>query len=595
MTDWLRLLRHVVRLTVRADRRAAATLAALVVAQSGVIAAIGLSQRWLVDNVAVRHVGAVVAAIALGAVAYGASSTAGRVQTNVYTYLTGRVRAAVSEEVQRAVASIPTVTHVEHGPYIDRWNRIFKSSGSIAAMPWSTLGATAATVSLAVTIGLLASISPLLCLLAVLAVPLFLANRRADGLLRRARDAGTELLRHEQRLHELCVQPDPAKEVILADSGAELNRRAAGLWEAAAARETRARLWAVAYQGGAWLLYAAGLGAALVVVGDLVGRGRTTVGAAVLVISLATQLQAQLRTVLDSFSTVAEAGQVVSHYWWLQRYRRRELRPGVPSPAVLTGGITLEGVGFRYPSADRDVLNDVDLHLPAGTTVAIVGQNGAGKSTLVKLLAGVYEPTAGRLTVDGAPLGGIDRNAWQARLSGVFQDFARLRLLTRETVGVGDVGHVRDRAVIESAVDRADARAVLAQLPEGLDTRLGRAFGGVEPSLGQWQKLALARSLMREAAGGRPPLCVVLDEPTAALDPLAEHDLFRHFLEQVRSATRQGAVTVLVSHRFTTVRMADLIVVLDGGRIVERGSHEELLAAGRGYAELYRLQERAYL
>ena len=235
------------------------------------------------------------------------------------------------------------------------------------------------------------------------------------------------------------------------------------------------------------------------------------------------------------------------------------------------------------------VLTDVDLDLRAGQRLALVGPNGAGKSTLVKLLTGVYEPTGGRITVDGTPLADLSVTDWRARLAGVYQDFAKLRLRLREPVGVGSVRHVRDRAVVGAAIERAGA-----PLLSGLESRLGAAFGGVEPSLGQWQRLALARSLMREVTGGRPPLCVVLDEPTAALDPLAEHELFELFVGEVRRARSRGAVTLLVSHRFTTVRMADLIVVVDGGRVVEQGSHADLMAADAGYAELYRMQERAY-
>ncbi|GAA3728647.1 ABC transporter ATP-binding protein [Plantactinospora mayteni] len=581
-------------LAVRSDRRAAMLLCALTIGQAGVIAAMGLSQRWLVDSSAAGQVSAVVGAVALGAAGAAVSATAGRVENNLFIYLSGRVRMAFNAEIQYAVSSIPTIVHVEYGPYIDRWNRIFRSSQSIAALPWSTLNAVTTAVSLVVTIGLLAWVSPVLCLLAVLGVPLFLATRRADRLLREARDESAETLRHEQRLHELCVQPEPAKEVMLASSGETLSLRASKLWEATVARETGARLRATAYQGGAWLLYAAGLATALLVVADLISAGRTTVGAAVMVVTLATQLQNQLRTVLDSLTAVAEAGQVVDHYWWLRRYVDETARPGGPAPDTLVGGIALHGVRFRYPGSEQDVLRDIDLRLPAGSTVAVVGANGAGKSTLIKLLTGVHEPTAGHITVDDEPLSSIGRTHWRASLSGVFQDFARIRLLTRETIGVGSIRYIRHRPTLRAAVDRADAADVLASLPQGLDSQLGAEFDGVEPSLGQWQRLALARSLMREVTGDRPPLCVVLDEPTAALDPLAEHDLFRHFVRQVRAATSHGAVTVLVSHRFTTVRMADLIVVLADGRVAETGSHAELMAAGGGYAELYRLQERAY-
>jgi ATP-binding cassette subfamily B protein len=589
MRDWLRLLRHVTRLTITIDRRTSALLVLLSVGQAGVIAALGLSQAWLVDSSTADRTGAVAGAVALGAVAYGISTAAARIQGNLWTYLTGRVRPRLNEETQRTISSIPTITHLEHGPHIDRWDRIFKSSEAMSALPWSTLDAVAAVVSLAVTVGLLVWVTPVLALLALLAVPLFLANRHSDRLLRRARDENTQLLRRERRLHELCLEPEPAKEVMLAGIGATLDERATGLWAAAAAHETRARLRAAAAQGGAWLLYAAAVAAALIVVAELIGAGDATVGTAVLVVSLATQLQTQLRAVLTNLSQVAEAGQVVGHYWWLRRYADEMARPGAPAPDRLVTGVTLHDVHFRYPAGEQDVLKGVSLHLPAGSTVAVVGANGAGKSTLIKLLTGVYEPTAGQISVDGEPLAILDRDGWRSRLSGVYQDFARLRLLVRETVGVGSVRHIRDRPAVVEAVDRAGAR-----LPFGLDTQLGAAFGGIEPSLGQWQRLALARSLMREVTGERPPLCVVLDEPTAALDPLAEHEMFQHFVTQVQAARREGAVTVLVSHRFTTVRMADLIVVLADGRVTEQGTHAELMAAGGSYAELYALQERAY-
>ncbi|MEU4236166.1 ABC transporter ATP-binding protein [Actinoplanes sp. NPDC026619] len=582
MRDWWRLLTHISRLTLREGRRSAVILALLIVGEAGVIAAMGLSQRKLVDDSAGGAAGGVAAAVVLGAMAYATSSVTGRVRGNLLLYLVGRVRGRLSEQIQRLVSSIPTITHLEHAPYIDRWNRIFNSSQALSAMPWSALDSVVAVLGLAVTVGLLASISPALSLLAVLGVPLLLANRRADRLLRDSRDANTELLRHEERLHALCVEPEPAKEVMLADGGAALDRRARDLWETAAVRETSARLRGAAWQSTAWILYAAGFAGAMIVVAGLIRDGRTTVGAAVLVVSLATQLQSQLRVVLQSLTTAAEAGQAVSHYWWLRRYPAGS--SGLAPPPVLAGGITLSGVRFRYPGASSDTLHDVHLELPAGKTVAIVGANGAGKSTLIKLLTGLYEPSAGSLTVDGTPLASLSAVGWNARLSGVHQDFARLRLRLRETVGIGNVRYIRAKPVIEAAIARAGAPAF-----DGLESQLGAPFGGVEPSLGQWQRLALARSLMRET-----PLCVVLDEPTAALDPLAEHELFQLFVAQAHSARRAGAVTVLVSHRFTTVRMADHIVVLDDGRVREQGSHEELMAAAGAYAELYRLQERAY-
>ncbi|MEU8181079.1 ABC transporter ATP-binding protein [Micromonospora sp. NPDC049044] len=590
MRNWLRLLRRIVRLALRVDRRNSILMPFLILSQGGVVAATALSQRLLVDAATARLALGIAGAVLLGAAAQGIGGALGRVQGNVLLYLNGRVQLALSEEIQRTVSGIPTVAHVEQSAHLDRLNRLRMSTGSLAALPWSVLGATATTASLLLSLALLASVSPGLCLLGLLGVPLILAARRADRRLREVRDATAQLVRHEQRLHQMCVTPEPVKELIIAGSAGELGRRAGAFWDAATDREASEQLRGVAVQSLAWLGYAAGLLITLLVVGNLAREGRASAGDVVLVVALATQLLMQLRAALDGFSTVAEASQVVRHYWWLRDYAQRYARPGVAAPATLTSGITLTGVSFRYPGAPADVLHDIDLDLPAGQTVALVGENGAGKSTLVKLLAGIYDPTAGQISVDGIPMSRIDRTGWQNRTSGVFQDFSRFYLLVRESIGVGNIRRIRDRAAVAEAAERADAAPVVAGLPHGLETPLG--FGGSELSAGQWQKVALSRSLLKNDG---TTLCVILDEPSAALDPLSEHNLFLRYLEQVRSATLRGAVVVLVSHRFTTVRMADRIVVLRDGRIAETGSHAELMATGGVYAELYGLQERAYL
>jgi ATP-binding cassette, subfamily B, bacterial len=264
----------------------------------------------------------------------------------------------------------------------------------------------------------------------------------------------------------------------------------------------------------------------------------------------------------------------------------------VPVPERLEEGIRLEGVSFRYPATDRLVLQDVDLVLPAGSVVAVVGENGAGKSTLVKLLCRFYEPTEGRVLVDGGDLSRMPAEAWRERCAGAFQDFFRFELPVRHTVGVGDLPRLEDEPAVTTAVGRAGADDVVAGLPAGLGTQLGPTWReGVEVSFGQWQKLALARGFMRDV-----PLLLVLDEPTAALDAETEHALFSRYAAAARApeGRETGRVTVLVSHRFSTVRMADLIVVLDGAHVVESGSHEQLLARGGTYAELYRIQAAAY-
>jgi ATP-binding cassette, subfamily B, bacterial len=284
---------------------------------------------------------------------------------------------------------------------------------------------------------------------------------------------------------------------------------------------------------------------------------------------------------------------------WLEDYAASVVASAdQPAPSRVREGIRLEGVSFAYPGTKRLVLDSVDLSLPAGTVVAIVGENGAGKTTLVKLLCKLYEPTAGRILVDGAPLARMRVDEWRTRLAGAFQDFFRFELVARHSVGVGDVPHLDDEGAVLAAVDRAGADDVVARLPQALGTQLGPTWpGGVEVSFGQWQKLALARGFMRVE-----PLLLVLDEPTAALDAETEHALFDRFAAAARGGSKAasgdgegvGSITVLVSHRFSTVRMADLIVVLDGARVAQVGSHEDLMAKGGPYAELYGIQAAAY-
>jgi ATP-binding cassette, subfamily B, bacterial len=264
------------------------------------------------------------------------------------------------------------------------------------------------------------------------------------------------------------------------------------------------------------------------------------------------------------------------------------LRPGGRQAGqVPVTGIAFEKVSFVYPGSGRNVLRDLDLEFPAGTSTAIVGLNGAGKTTLVKLLSGLCEPTSGRITVDGTGLEELDARSWQRRLAVIYQDYVRYELDAAANIGLGAPGHMGDADALERAIDWAGAAGVTAALPDGLATVLSSRYsGGVDLSGGQWQRIALARALFAVQAGAS---VLVLDEPTAQLDVRAEVAFFDRFLELTR-----GLTTVVISHRFSTVRRADRIVVLDGGRIAEQGSHEGLMAAGGQYAELFGLQARRF-
>lgn len=263
--------------------------------------------------------------------------------------------------------------------------------------------------------------------------------------------------------------------------------------------------------------------------------------------------------------------------------------PAAPSLRATAGaerGIRLEGVGFRYPGREHWVFRDLNLFIPRGQSVALVGHNGAGKTTLVKLVTRLYEPTEGRILLDGKDLRLWSSQDLLARFGVVFQDFNQYQLKLRENVGVGSVAHMDDEARLVRAIERGGAEPVVAALGAGLETPLGHWFkDGVELSGGQWQKVALARGFMREEAD-----ILVLDEPTAALDAEAEHAVFERFRRLA-----QGRTSIIISHRFPTVRMADRILVLENGGVLEDGTHDTLLARDGTYARLYRLQAQGYV
>ncbi len=381
----------------------------------------------------------------------------------------------------------------------------------------------------------------------------------------------------------------PGKEVRVTGTGPWLVAERRRAWEAWYRPVAQVR-WATAWWHTlVWAVFAAAYVGAISFVA--VGLDRS-LGAVVLVVAAGTRLATYIG------ATAGELG-FLRGFWldssrrltWLEDYAAGVQPVTVGSaPDSVREAIRFEHVSFSYPGTDRLVLDDVDLALPAGSVVAIVGENGAGKSTLVKLIAGMYAPTAGRITVDGIDIATIPVDEWRSRLAGAFQDFFRFELHAQQTVGLGDLPRLDERPAAEAAVDRAGAHDVVHRLAHGLDTQLGPTWDeGAEVSFGQWQKLALARGFMRDA-----PLVLILDEPTAALDAETEHALFERFAEASRAHTDSGRVTVLVSHRFSTVRMADLIVVMDGARVAEFGTHEDLMARAGHYSELFNIQAAAY-
>jgi ATP-binding cassette subfamily B protein len=319
--------------------------------------------------------------------------------------------------------------------------------------------------------------------------------------------------------------------------------------------------------------------------------GRISLGDLTLYVIAFRQGQHGFQSCLSAISELYENHLYMSN---LFAFLATETPPKVVGPAVpragdpqLSGeGIRFEDVGFRYPGRDDWALRHITLAIPPKQSLALVGHNGAGKSTFIKLVCGFYRPAEGRILLDGRDLREWDDEALRRRISAVFQDFNTYQFSLRENVGFGDLAHLTDEARVRRAVERGGADAVLAELPQGLDTQLGRWFrDGVALSGGQWQKIALARAFMREEAD-----ILILDEPTAALDAEAEKAVFDRFRMLAR-----GRTSLLISHRFPTVRMADRIVVIEHGQIVEQGSHDALVRTGGRYAQLFKLQAEGYL
>ena len=561
----------------------------------------GLGAKLIVDAGVSGNVRDGLLAAGLIGVTVGAALTAVFYYVHFMFTVQERAGAAVSRDLMRLIGGTEGLAHYERPEYLDQVQRIREEQSQLAGMVNATSGVLRVAGTLIASAGLLAAVDPLLLVLPLLAIPSFLLGKRGRDLKIAAEEATSERERLRRHLFELGTSPSSAAELRVYGLTGLLGRRHHSVSDEVIGRRNRAT-WknaGLAALDGA--LNALGYIGAIALVLVLAVHGHASVGDIVLVVGVASQMTATVGTAVMYGNLFLYTLKVGRRFLWLRDYAaeaRTASTAAVPDggprtvPARLREGIELRDVSFGYPGADgeRDVLRGIDLHLPPGAVVALVGENGAGKTTLVKLLCGFYRPDHGRILVDGTDLAGFEPAQWRERGAAVFQDFARLEFPVYETVGVGDLPRVEDLVAVGAALDRAGAADLVHELPRGLETRLGARWeGGVDLSGGQWQKLALGRGLMRT-----DPLLVVFDEPTAALDAHAEHELFERFAQAARAARARGTVTLLVSHRFSTVGMADLIVVLEGGRITECGSHQELTARGGTYAELYELQSRGY-
>jgi ATP-binding cassette subfamily B protein len=500
-----------------------------------------------------------------------------------------RVAVALESHVARLQASVATIAHHERPEYLDRLSMLRNQVFVLDHMYMSLFSTCGWILRLAVTVALLVSVHPLLALLAVFALPTVLASTWRPGVEQAVGERMASANRLARHLFDLATTAPPGKEVRVLRIGDRLVRLRREAWERWYRPVATSRWATAAWHMLAWAIFSAAYVGGVVFVAL---RPNTTAGAVLLVLAAGSRLSAYIG------ATVGEIG-FLRGFWlegsrrmaWLEDYAASAGGHGSEAaPDRLARGIRLEHVSFVYPGTTRLVLEDVNLHLKPGSVVAIVGENGAGKTTLVKLLCRMYQPDEGRILVDDVDLARMAPEQWRSRLAGAFQDFFRFEFRARHTVGVGEVARLDDQPAVTTAVGRAGAEDVVERLPSGLETQLGPTWpDGTEISFGQWQKLALARGFMRDG-----PLLLVLDEPTAALDAETENALFVRYSSAARSGAPNGRITILVSHRFSTVRMADQIVVMDASRVVEVGTHEELMAKGGQYAELYGIQAAAY-
>lgn len=523
----------------------------------------------------------------------GIQRFAGPAYVRAVQNMTEKVQTEVEMSLAHAVADPIGIEHQETPKHLDEINLVTSQRTLIAAMMRMLLTNFQALITLGGSLLLLASVDPRVLFLPLLGIPAFFASRRASRFQEKANEANAERIRRRNHLFKIATSPEAGKELRVFGTVPELMKRHRKLANAIR-REVGLASWrSNALRTGSGLLFAAGYIVAIGLIIDRAAHRAATPGDVLMTIALAAQINGQVASLAESGGIfariVSSAKRFLKLLDYAEVYRRRPAQPAA-LPDRFSEGLSLTNVSFSYPDARVPALSNISLSLPAGSVVALVGENGAGKTTLIKLLLGMYETESGTIELDDKDLREFDPIEWRSRVSTAFQDFVRFEFTMRESVGVGDLSFAEDDDRVRTALERAGALELVEVGAKGLDTQLGRSWtDGIELSGGQWQKLALARALMPVN-----PLLLVFDEPTSALDAETEHALFERFASATRSHSAQGMITLLVSHRFSTVRMADLIVVMEKGRVLEMGSHSELVRRSGLYAELYELQAGAY-
>lgn len=533
-------------------------------------------------------------AIALTGAAFAAGQVMAPIRHAVATSIGSRMAQRMREQLLTATLDPPGIAHLEDSATAEEIRRAGEYEWADLA-PVSRivqeLGSAMKIVISAGGAGLLltdfAWWAPLVLIIGALATHRWMAADEHRIVEQHEAHAG--LQRRAEYFRDLALDPPAAKEVRLFGL--------AGLLAA------QTRRYQTAFLGHVWRARRAARRPVLLTLGTIAVTGGSVLAALAYATLDGRVAVAELTVYVQAIMALQMMGHPLLATWWVRQgaaalphlvglherttelsFRAVGTQPATDRPRE---SIRFDGVGFRYPGHERAVLDGVDLEIPAGSSLAVVGRNGEGKTTMLKLLARLYDPDRGSILVDGTDLRDLDLGAWRAQVAVIFQDFIRFELSARENVGFGRVGEASDLAAARRAADRAGALDLIERLPSGWDTVLARHYrDGMDLSGGQWQRIALARALRAAEGGAR---LLVLDEPTASLDVRAEAELFDRFLELTA-----GTTTVLVTHRLSSVRHVDRIAVLDGGRIGELGTHEELLDAGGIYSRMFRLQAQRF-
>ena len=506
--------------------------------------------------------------------------------------LSERVGFAFDRELTRLAAAVPGLDHFERVDYRDKLELLRQSQTALGGSLNNLLNIVNALFAGGSTLVVLAYLNPMLLFLALFALPAIPIAGLQQKWQRIGEERSATPSRLARHLRGLTINRNAGMELRVFGLQEEIRER----FRSVSLEARRPLLWSesrmVWTDAAQQAFFAIGYVGAVGYMLHSAINGQASTGDVVAAVYICRQVAEQVIWPIFAVSRLGTVLRAAGRLLWLSDYADSiEGQGGRTSPPErLQKGITFEDVSFTYPGTDRPILQNVSLTIPAGGVIALVGENGAGKTTLVKLLSRMYEPTEGRILVDGVDLADIDVEEWRQRLSAAFQDFTKPELVAHRSVGIGELANLDDEAAAADGLERGGASDVADTLPQGLSTQLGSSWsGGVDISTGQWQKLALGRALMRDDS-----LVVFFDEPTASLDAPTEHALFERYTNVAKSGSETGSVTVLVSHRFSTVHSADVILVLDSGRVAELGSHEELMERRGIYAELYTLQAESY-